>query len=415
MLAPTPIALLLLALALPLSAVDYYIAGAAGSDTATGTSPDTAWASPLPLIDRALQAGDSLSFCRGQRIDCGVLISATGTAQQQVTIGAYGTGDAPVLTATNPAASCVLGIDGHHTTISDLSFADLPYSGIWLAPSSHNITVTSCSFSKLAYGVWSSGSAIRILSCHFHDMVMVPNKPGADDDAGAVAVAASGSDTEIAWCVMERCRAPSADYGHDGGAVEVWAEPDRGVHRLNIHHNRISGCNGVVEIGGTTGAAASDITLERNLITDCGQMFLTLHIAGGDSAFGVELGALLLRHNTIVQSSSGWYGIWSSRDGIPLPLRLEHNVIVLSGAKGLSNAAAPNLDGNLIHLTAKATLGLEADANILADPLLSTTFELQAGSPALNAAGSDPGLDLTRTPVPQGPAADIGAFERPVD
>src|SRR3954471_4249971 len=75
----------------------YYVDCSAGNDAYSGKSTSAAWKSLAKASSAPLVAGDSLLFKR----DCswGGMLRAdwTGTASQPILIGAYGTGDRPVI------------------------------------------------------------------------------------------------------------------------------------------------------------------------------------------------------------------------------------------------------------------------------------------------------------------------------
>jgi len=91
--------LLLLSLSLFVSATDYYIKNG-GNDLASGTSDAAAWAT-IGKVNAAfpsMKPGDRILFQRGNTFYGSILISKSGTAGNPITIGAYGTGEKPVIT-----------------------------------------------------------------------------------------------------------------------------------------------------------------------------------------------------------------------------------------------------------------------------------------------------------------------------
>ncbi len=89
---------LLLACSLTASATVYYVSPS-GDDSNNGTSQSTAWQS----IDRvnqlsfSFQPGDQILFKRGGVFRGELIIGSNGTSAQPVTVGAYGSGDLPVI------------------------------------------------------------------------------------------------------------------------------------------------------------------------------------------------------------------------------------------------------------------------------------------------------------------------------
>jgi len=90
-----------------LSATNYYVRNG-GNDAAAGTSDGTAWLTVSRVnsfsSSPGFAAGDSIFFKRGETISnsslLGLIIVNSGTANNPIYIGAYGTGDDPILDAT---------------------------------------------------------------------------------------------------------------------------------------------------------------------------------------------------------------------------------------------------------------------------------------------------------------------------
>jgi len=91
--------LILLALSYIASATDYFVKNG-GNDLNTGTSDATAWAT-IEKVNSAfasLKPGDRILFRRGDTFFGKLTISRSGASGSPITIGAYGTGDKPVIT-----------------------------------------------------------------------------------------------------------------------------------------------------------------------------------------------------------------------------------------------------------------------------------------------------------------------------
>jgi len=86
-----------------LSARNYYFSTSAGDDTRTSTqaqNPATPWKSigKLNSFFTSLAAGDSVLFKRGDSFYGSIKVTKSGTSSLPIVIGAYGTGDKPVIT-----------------------------------------------------------------------------------------------------------------------------------------------------------------------------------------------------------------------------------------------------------------------------------------------------------------------------
>jgi len=90
---------LFLALSSYLAATDYYVKNG-GNDLAQGTSDATAWATIEKVNSKfsTLNPGDRILFKKGDKFYGKIIISKSGISGSPITIGAYGTGDKPIIT-----------------------------------------------------------------------------------------------------------------------------------------------------------------------------------------------------------------------------------------------------------------------------------------------------------------------------
>lgn len=107
----------------------YYISND-GSDENDGRSEETAFCTIGKLNSLALEAGDSVLFKRGDVFYNETFrVTGSGTQENPVCIGAYGTGDAPVIAARTTDEPCIY-LDGNEgIEIRDLELAE-SYQGI---------------------------------------------------------------------------------------------------------------------------------------------------------------------------------------------------------------------------------------------------------------------------------------------
>lgn len=83
-------------------ALTYYISTSNGDDSRSleqAQNPATPWRSiqHLNAVFDRIQPGDTILFKRGEVFDGGIVISRSGSAQAPIVIGAYGTGELPVI------------------------------------------------------------------------------------------------------------------------------------------------------------------------------------------------------------------------------------------------------------------------------------------------------------------------------
>ena len=92
--------LVLIALIVPMlvsmkEPMTYYVDGVSGSNRNSGHSPEEAWADFSPINGKTLKAGERLLIRRGSVINQELQVSAKGTKDAWVEIGAYGEGTRP--------------------------------------------------------------------------------------------------------------------------------------------------------------------------------------------------------------------------------------------------------------------------------------------------------------------------------
>lgn len=120
-----PIFALTLTLALSARAATiYYVDAVAGRNDNTGLSPRSPWEDFSHINGKTLKAGDQLLIKRGSVINQELQISASGTANQWVEIGAYGKGARPVIRRNwDIADRCALVTDPDFLCIRGLAFS----------------------------------------------------------------------------------------------------------------------------------------------------------------------------------------------------------------------------------------------------------------------------------------------------
>jgi hypothetical protein len=252
----------------------------------------------------------------------------------------------------------------------------------------------------------------KILSNYIHDLTMVHNTQGGNDDYGAVGIWLFNSNNEVAYNSLINCRAPSYDYGEDGGAIEFFKD----VSNSYVHHNYSYNANGFMEIGG---GSAIDNIVAYNLIVNSGKV-MGFHLAG---KFASQVKNFRFENNTVVNTSSEensaainfW---WGAPD--PEMLIMRNNIFYLKNFNSLVFSGGDS--SNFIHehnifFMPNGNPGIKyGPGEINANPGF---VNLDCGDYGLksNSKGVDAGLnlgyalDFANNPVFVGKATDIGAFE----
>ena len=391
-------------------AADYYLDSAAGDDAASGATAGAPWRTLAPLRSVVLSPGDVVHFKRGGDWSGGLTVRQSGAEGLPILLTAYGDGPAPILRSDGGDWSSVIRLEGDWVVLDGLSLRDAYEAGVLIAAGSDHNVVRNCDITATGFGVWLGGRNNLVTGCHLHDLHMIRNTPGGDDDYGAVGVVISNFGNDVLANRMTDCLAPSYDYGTDGGAVEWWCDGvDAGGSR--VQYNTVERCNGLMEIGGANWGTCHDVTVSHNLVIDSG--LAALHVA--DAFGGVDLEGFRFEHNTVVNRIGGWRLFWWDHAPRPQAVVVRNNIFV-SNIRVYEGAGASHAS-NLYQFLAGGSLGdAMGEGESTADPMFLNApagdFRLAHGSPAI-----DQGLalgylrDHDGLAVPFGPAPDLGAFE----
>jgi hypothetical protein len=421
-------------LALPARAEDHYVDDRSGDDAHDGSTPLLAWRGLSPVAEHAFEPGDRILLCRDGDWDAadlgmlGLYFTRSGAAERPITLTAYGDGSAaptihnswsgtePWVRAVTLAASWVV-VDG-------LRLVDANEFGLVVQDGGEHNVIRACEFTGCSGGVSLTTSNNLVTRSWFHDFHILTNTEGAegtpeaDDDSGAIAVLVTASDNEISYNRMERCVAPSYDYGVDGGGVEFYVGT-ASLSGIHVHHNWIADGNGFFEIG-SQGGSMSELWIHHNVSVN-NLSLMCLHNGGGN--FGTAVTGVRFENNTVVETeqSSSWLVAF---DAAPTKdtLTFRNNLVVVGNYDRVFSHDGFTHERNLFTLTSPGTtLGVtlgagesEAAARFVDDT--ARNFELAPDSPAID-VGAELGyaLDFSERPIPVGAGPDLGAYERQPD
>jgi hypothetical protein len=319
----------------PTPGVQYYVDSSLGDDANPGTSPAAPWRSLAPVQARSFAPGDALNFARGSLWTGGLVIADSGTADRPLTLRAYGSGPRPVFRATR-AWSRAVTINASWVVLEGVRVQDAHEAGVLVTEGSQHNTIRGCEITSVGCGVDIRGEHNLVVSNWIHDLRMVVDTPGGDDDYGACGVVLYGSHNTISRNVIERCRAPSHDYGTDGGAVEIYGH----VQDVDIHYNWTQGNNGFIEVGG---GSAQDIRVAYNVSLNNGG-FSTIHLT---DRFASQVTRFHVERNVILEVDFGGVLFHFGGDPGPDAFFLRENVIGVIGYGGLADASSFERAGNL--------------------------------------------------------------------
>jgi len=360
-----------------------------------------------------------IHYQRGGTWSGGLIIDDSGVQGSPITFTPYGTGDRPVFTNPGEAGSYtrVVIVNADWVVIEGFLVQDAHDAGIYISEGSDHNVIRDIEATNTGFGISIRGRFNLVTGNYLHDLHMVFNTPGGNDDYGAIGIEInSGSDNEVSYNRMVKCKASSYDYGSDGGAVELFGVADRNY----IHHNWATASDGFIEV---SGGSARDTIVAYNVSVNNGG-FSWIHLSG---PFAGDVQDFRIENNTVVETETenqGWVVFGFRGDPTPNMFRLINNIVWVErgsgdggGLKMVANSADIRHENNLFHLVGEVELGFDlGKGEAMGDPLFVNLqrgdFHLQAGSMAID-SGLDLGYsrDFDDRKVPSGQAPDMGAFE----
>ena len=235
---------------------EFYLASN-GNDDNPGTK-ESPWRTVAKIHNYALSPGDTIYFARGSLFTGGFTVSSSGSREKPITFTAYGEGALP--TFTNSRYEHLNGnaiqITGSYIVVEKLSFYNCPQSpvvedirtigAVFIALGADHNIVRDCEMTKTPIGIQVYGQHTLITRNYIHD-----NNVAIRPYWGPVCVFVNTSNNEVSYNRFVNYSAPSNEYGHDGGAIEINDRnyPKENVH---IHHNYSYRNQGFIEFVGRT-------------------------------------------------------------------------------------------------------------------------------------------------------------------
>ncbi len=383
----------------------YYIDSVNGSDTNTGTSMDRPWKSLENVQNRRFLPGDTINFKRGSSWVGELLIRDSGTQENPITFRDYGTGARP--TFSSPDSERVIFITSSWVVVQGFLVKDTHEAGIFIENGANHNVIRDVEITNTGLGVSIGGQYNLVANNYAHDLHMVRNTPGGDDDYGAAGFLILNSNNEVSYNRCINCRAPSHDYGHDGGVVEIYANGDNAY----IHHNYGKASEGFLEVGGAT---ARNVRVAYNISDNNYVDFTCLHMGG---PFSSTIDNLRIENNTIINLPPDALQVIAcvATPVSPSQLVLRNNIIY-SNVPVFDQSTLTHVN-NIYYMQNDAPVGFPlGNGERVGNPQFVSVnrgdYRLQSSSPAIN-AGLNLGyaLDFSNQAVPQGGLPDVGAHE----
>ncbi|MBM2620712.1 hypothetical protein JIG36_34955 [Actinoplanes sp. LDG1-06] len=280
--------------ATPTERIDVHVDCNKGNDGNKGTL-----AQPLRSVDaatsRSLDAGTVVGLARGCTWQTRIELRGDGTSSKPVKLTAYGSGAQPVINGGGTDNESAVLLTGRYQVVENIRVTNAQKNGIVVH--GENSGVRSSTIDNTGVGVQFRARDTFADKVKVRDLKMVKDTPGGDDDYGAVGFLVEAHGVEIGYSSCTNCRAPSNDYGHDGGFVEVWNYGDN----LDVHHSTGSNTQGILEIGADQGdSSARGIKLRSNKFSNA-HGGMVLHTSNN---FAIADATIAFTGNTISSTGS---------------------------------------------------------------------------------------------------------------
>jgi Periplasmic copper-binding protein (NosD) len=423
-------AILISIFVISLSGATYYVDSVGGNDSNTGTLAP--WRTISKVNAHTFGPGDQILFKRGGVWHDVLVLTSSGSAAHPITVGAYGTGAAPVLDQQGVRWPVVKLIKASHIVLRDLAMENASNVTVYLSDSS-NITVLTCALKNskshaiyvtgmspnavIANNTYSmdpgfvmSGAFIHVLSA-VESFTARGNTVVLNDNAttngiyildvdnahifgntiynGTEAIGVKGYTRSVYGAEIYDNAAYNASHVHgDGESIEVSGYYHTGGNSAGlqaqaaIHHNFVVG--GPHTMNAIAGYYASHSTVYNNIVVgpalDAGIHFSSyssdVSVYGND-IYNVPYGVMISTQSQAVIMNNIITGavmraIAAGGDGGSA--KQDYNIFYRSGASA-------GVAGGLHSVTANPKF-------ISASPSKPADFQLQGGSPAIGSGAS---------------------------
>lgn len=162
--------------------------------------------------------------------------------------------------------------------------------------------IKNCYLSAVGTGVEFTSPKNKVLNCYIHDLRMIVNTPGGTDDYGANGVVLAAPNCTVTGNYFLNCRAQSYDFGYDGGAVEIFGDPNN-VDSAIITNNVAMNCEGFAEFGSKNVRHANGVIITGNTLINNGR----IDWVNTSGTYQIITNGLTISGNTIYENVQGRY------------------------------------------------------------------------------------------------------------
>ncbi len=324
---------------------DYYIDSISGSDDNSGSSENSPWQTIEKVSSMTFQPGNNIYFKRGSSFSGCVTINGNGTADNPITISAYGNGSAPSFTNANVDNNNgnAMRVRGDYQIVENLYFHftasawdESGFEQVWSVGALHvslgydHVLIRNNEFANNAKAIQSYSEYSIITQNYIHD-----GNPAQSNGFlstpywGPIGIHLGIGNQEVSYNTIENMYIAGGEWGADGGAIEI---DDGRNHKdnIHIHHNTTEHNMGFLEVSYWADIAkmsSSNITIDHNVSRDF-QNFVLWWAPTSNST---------IESNTIIRTDNDLYGPF---DGVfffdvrPAFVTITRNIIVTDNDLG---------------------------------------------------------------------------------
>jgi hypothetical protein len=324
---------------------DYYIDSISGSDDNSGSSENSPWQTIEKVSSMTFQPGNNIYFKRGSSFSGCVTINGNGTADNPITISAYGNGSAPSFTNANVDDNNgnAMRVRGDYQIVENLYFHftasawdESGFEQVWSVGALHvslgydHVLIRNNEFANNAKAIQSYSEYSIITQNYIHD-----GNPAQSNGFlstpywGPIGIHLGIGNQEVSYNTIENMYIAGGEWGADGGAIEI---DDGRNHKdnIHIHHNTTEHNMGFLEVSYWADIAkmsSSNITIDHNVSRDF-QNFVLWWAPTSNST---------IESNTIIRTDNDLYGPF---DGVfffdvrPAFVTITRNIIVTDNDLG---------------------------------------------------------------------------------
>ncbi len=382
-----------------------YFISANGADNNNGLTPRTAFRSVDKVRQLQLKPRDRVMLERGSTFAGELQVWQSGRRNARIRVLPYGPESLP---APRVTGECV-NVYGSWVAVVGI-VADGCRIGVYTNGDNNVLRHVTATHNMHGIEVGEGAVNTRVVRNRLIDnQRMAPNTPGDFDDYGAVGIVVMGDQTEVAHNEISGSVAPSADFGTDGSAVEIY-----GGRGTRVHHNIGRNNRAFTELGNRRSAN----TKYFYNVSISSVKYAEFLVTRGTSDYFGPVNGTVARNNTIRHTGVGSQGFWCNGGCNGNVLTLWDNIIDVRGRIGFSDG--PLRGGRNIYWGAPVEHRM-LPGDQVADPQFRDVrgaLYVKATSPAVDRVAHPPmGRDVGGRRVPTDgngdgrAAADVGAYE----